>query len=149
MYLKRNNDMIYYIRNDVDDLLGFKYNNTVYYYIKNIQDDIIGIIDSNNNIIANYKYDSWGNIISITDNNDNDISNNTNHIANINPFRYRIYYYDTETNLYYLNSRYYNPTWGRFINADGIIGAKRKSKCSHRVNSANCNLAGRISTHPM
>lgn len=115
--------MIYYIRNDVDDLLGFKYNNTVYYYIKNIQDDIIGIIDSNNNIIANYKYDSWGNIISITDNNGNDISNNTNHIANINPFRYRSYYYDTETNLYYLNSRYYNPTWGRFINADGIIGA--------------------------
>lgn len=120
---KRNNDMIYYIRNDVDDLLGFKYNNTVYYYIKNIQDDIIGIIDSNNNIIANYKYDSWGNIISITDNNGNDISNNTNHIANINPFRYRSYYYDTETNLYYLNSRYYNPAWGRFINADGIIGA--------------------------
>ena len=115
--------MIYYIRNDVDDLLGFKYNNTVYYYIKNIQDDIIGIIDSNNIIIANYKYDSWGNIISITDNNGNDISNNTNHIANINPFRYRSYYYDTETNLYYLNSRYYNPTWGRFINADGIIGA--------------------------
>ena len=115
--------MIYYIRNDVDDLLGFKYNNTVYYYIKNIQDDIIGIIDSNNNIIANYKYDSWGNIISITDNNGNDISNNTNHIANINSFRYRSYYYDTETNLYYLNSRYYNPAWGRFINADGIIGA--------------------------
>lgn len=42
-------------------------------------------------------------------------------IAIINPFRYRSYYYDRETNLYYLNSRYYNPEWGRFINADGII----------------------------
>ena len=47
----------------------------------------------------------------------------TNHMANINPFRYRSYYYDKETKWYYLNSRYYNPEWGRFINADGIIGA--------------------------
>lgn len=48
-----------------------------------------------------------------------------NHIGNINPYRYRSYYYDTETKLYYLNSRYYNPLWGRFINADGIIGANQ------------------------
>jgi len=47
------------------------------------------------------------------------------HIGNINPFRYRSYYYDTETKLYYLNSRYYNPLWGRFLNADGIIGANK------------------------
>ena len=36
----------------------------------------------------------------------------------INPLRYRGYVYDTETGLHYLNSRYYNPVWGRFINAD-------------------------------
>jgi len=42
------------------------------------------------------------------------------HIANINPIRYRGYYYDTETGLYYLQSRYYNPEWGRFINADDV-----------------------------
>lgn len=59
--------------------------------------------------------------ISIIDNNGNIITNN-NHIVNINPFRYRSYYYDKETNLYYLNSRYYSPTFGRFINADAEFG---------------------------
>ncbi len=58
--------------------------------------------------------------MSITDNNGNTITNN-NHIGLINPFRYRSYYYDTETKLYYLSSRYYNPEWGRFISLDNIL----------------------------
>lgn len=119
---KRNDNVLYYLYSDVDDLIGFKYNNTLYYYIKNVQNDIIAITDSNNDIIAKYEYDSWGNVISIKDNNDIDITN-PNHIAFINPFRYRSYYYDSETNLYYLNSRYYSPAFGRFINADGIINS--------------------------
>ena len=45
----------------------------------------------------------------------------TNFNASYNPFRYRGYYYDTETGLYYLQSRYYNPQWGRFLNADGLV----------------------------
>ncbi len=121
IFEKTNNNVIYYIRNNANDLIGFKYNNDVYYYIKNNQDDIIGILDSNYNIVAKYQYDSFGNIISITDGNGNDV-NNIEHIANINPFRYRSYYYDKETNLYYLNSRYYSPTFGRFINADAEFG---------------------------
>lgn len=122
VFEKRDNDVIYYLRNDTDDLIGFKYNNDVYYYVKNLQRDIIGILDSNCNLIVNYRYDSWGNILSITDSNGNDITDN-NHIGVINPFRYRSYYYDTETNLYYLNSRYYSPMLKRFLNADSIIGA--------------------------
>lgn len=60
-------------------------------------------------------------VISYTFNaNGNNVSNNTTHIANVNPFRYRGYYYDTETGLYYLNSRYYDPEVGRFINADDV-----------------------------
>jgi RHS repeat-associated protein len=112
--------MIYYIRNTDGELLGLKYNNQLYYYKKNYQQDIIGIYNSSYEEIVKYKYDSWGNIISITDNNNQEITDVTN-IGLINPFRYRSYYYDTETNLYYLNSRYYNPEWGRFINADMII----------------------------
>ncbi len=112
--------MIYYIRYEEGSLIGFKYNNTLYYYIKNMQEDIIGITDSNYNLLCSYEYDSWGKLISIKDNNGNIITN-TSHIGYINPFRYRSYYYDNETKLYYLNSRYYNPEWGRFINADGII----------------------------
>ena len=115
------NNMIYYIRNSLGELIGFKYNSDVYYYIKNNQQDIVGLLDSNYSIIAKYTYDSWGNILSITDGLGNDVSNNSTHIANINPYRYKEYYYDKETKLYYLNSRYYNPMWRRFLNCDKIL----------------------------
>ena len=124
IFEKTNNNVIYYIRNSIDKLVGFKYNENTYYYVKNQQCDIIGILDSNYNLIVNYRYDSWGNILSITDINGNDI-NDDNHVGNINPFRYRSYYYDIETKLYYLNSRYYDPMLGRFLNTDEIIGANQ------------------------
>ncbi len=113
-------NVIYYIRDDEGRLVGFKYNNTKYYYIKNLQDDIIGIMDSSFNTIVSYEYDSWGKVISIKDNNGSIITD-TSHIGIINPYRYRGYYYDNETGYYYLNSRYYNPEWGRFINSDRYV----------------------------
>ena len=100
------------------------YNGNNYYYLKNLQNDIIGILDNNLELVVTYEYDEWGSSISITDANSKPIAQE-NHIAHINPFRYRSYYYDQETKLYYLNSRYYNPEWKRFINADGIIGANQ------------------------
>jgi len=117
----RNGVMIYYVRDVVGNLLGFDYNNIRYYYIKNALDDIVGIVDSNDNIVAKYEYDSWGNILSITDGLDNDVRNIQQHIANINPFRYRGYYYDVESDLYYLNKRYYSPYLSRFICTDEYI----------------------------
>jgi len=110
------------MRNELEWFIEFKYNKDTYYYIKNAQRDILGILDSNYNQVANYEYDSWGNILSIKDNNGYDVTNDMTHIGNINPFRYRSYYYDTETKLYYLNSRYYNPEWGRFLNLDSYGG---------------------------
>lgn len=59
--------------------------------------------------------------MSILDGNDNDVSNNMSHITNINPFRYRGYYYDKETEMYYLGYRYYNPRICRFISTDNAI----------------------------
>ncbi len=117
---ERITDMLYYIYDDSANILGFKYNNKTYYYQKNYQNDIIGIYDSNYNLIVKYTYDAWGKVLSITDNNDTIITDE-NHIGIINPFRYRSYYYDEESKLYYLNSRYYNPEWGRFINADEYL----------------------------
>jgi len=90
-------------------------------YQKNYQGDIEGIYDSSYKLIVKYSYDAYGNVLSIEDNEGKEITDN-NHIGRLNPYRYRSYYYDEETNLYYLKSRYYNPLWGRFINADGIIG---------------------------
>ena len=71
--------------------------------------------------MVKYEYDSWGNILSIKDANGNNITSSTN-IGIINPYRYRSYRYDTETGLYYLQSRYYNSEWGRFINFDNYGG---------------------------
>ena len=102
--------MIYYIYNG-DELLGFIYNSNTYYYHKNIFGDIIGILDSNYNEVVTYTYNSWGLLTNKTD-------TTTINLSTINPFRYRSYYYDEETNLYYLNSRYYNPEWGRFVTSD-------------------------------
>ncbi len=112
--------MIYYIRDENQNLVGFRYNDTTYYYLKNAQEDIIGILDSDYNVVANYQYDAWGKLISITNANGIEITDTT-HIAYKNPFRYRSYYYDFETGYYYLNSRYYDPIIGRFINSDSMI----------------------------
>ncbi|MFA7435686.1 MAG: RHS repeat-associated core domain-containing protein, partial [Bacilli bacterium] len=94
-------------------IIGFKYNSNNYFYIKNLQNDIIGITNSNGNLIVTYVYDAYGNIVSITD------TSGVN-LGKINPFRFKSYYFDEETKFYYLNSRYYDPLIGRFINADDI-----------------------------
>lgn len=120
---KNGNNVIYYLRDDTSGLIGLKYNNSIYYYVKSVFGDILGIVDSNYSLVAKYEYDALGNIISITDSNNIDISSNNSHIANINPYRYRSYYYDQETKLYYLNNRYYNPEWGRFLSTDNTINA--------------------------
>lgn len=118
---KRGNNIIYYIYDQNGNIIGLKYNDTQYYYIKNAQNDIIGILDSSLNQVVRYEYDSWGNILSIKDTNGNNITSATN-IGIINPYRYRGYRYDTDSGLYYLQSRYYNPEWGRFINFDNYGG---------------------------
>ncbi len=101
-------------------VVGLDHNGTDYYYRKNLQGDILAIVDASGSVVAQYDYDAWGYILAVKDGNGVDVSDNRAHIANINPFRYRGYYYDTETGLYYLNSRYYDPETGRFINADSL-----------------------------
>ena len=103
--------------------IGMEYNEAKYWYDKKLQGDIVGIRNSTGTLVAQYVYDAWGNHRQITDGSCNDVSADTSHIANINPFRYRGYYYDVETGWYYLNSRYYDPTVGRFLSPDTILGA--------------------------
>jgi len=78
----RDNDVIYYIRDEEGSLIGLKYNNMIYYYIKNIQEDIIGLMDSNYNLVCSYEYDSWGKIISIEDKDGNKITDENNNERN-------------------------------------------------------------------
>ena len=81
---------------------------------------MVALVNMQGDIVAKYTYDAWGDIVSVTDENGNAITDQ-NHVANQNPIRYRGYYYDTESGLYYLNSRYYDPVTGRFVNADGYV----------------------------
>ena len=87
--------------------LGFVLNGTQYFYITNQMGDILAITDAEGNIVGNYEYDAWGKVLTA----DTDI-------AKQNPLRYRGYYYDNETGLYYLQSRYYSPDLCRFISPD-------------------------------
>ena len=119
-----------------DEVTGFHLKNNVvdadYFYKKNAQNDIVGIYSTEGKQIARYSYDAWGNqkveylnnsgeFVAIEkDFEYNNTSDINRFIAYKNPFRYRSYYYDFETGLYYLNSRYYDPEICRFINADNI-----------------------------
>lgn len=91
----------------------------VYYYLLDLQGDVIGLMDTNGNVAAYYDYDPWGATKVLNPNGSSNSS--SSFIGNINPLRYRGYYYDTETGFYYLESRYYDPTIGRFISADEFV----------------------------
>lgn len=122
-YESNGTDNIYYTYDASDNLVSMNLNGTEYYYIRNGQGDIIGLFDNTGTQVVSYTYDAWGKLISIKDQSGTDITNDTTHVGYKNSYRYRGYRYDTETGLYYLQSRYYNPEMGRFINADGIINS--------------------------
>lgn len=104
-----NGNIKWYIYDENDSIIGFEYNSQAYYFEKNAQGDIVRIFDAAGNFVSEYFYDAWGNIASVSGNQE---------IANANSFRYRGYYYDNESGLYYLQSRYYDSFTGRFLNAD-------------------------------
>ena len=100
-------DTIYFQYDSNGTPLGFVWNGTQYFYMTNQMGDVISITDTSGTIVGNYEYDAWG-AVTLSDSD----------IANINPIRYRGYYFDSETGYYYLQSRYYDPDICRFINAD-------------------------------
>ncbi len=109
-----------YLYDEAGAPIGMKYRTPTYspnvfdcfFFEKNLQGDIVAVYDSNGTEIASYVYTAWGECTMTY------YTSTSNSPGLKNPFKYRGYYHDTETNWYYLQSRYYNPTWGRFINAD-------------------------------
>ncbi len=97
-------------------LSSIRHNGVNYFVRKNVLGDVTHIYDTSGNLQAQYVYDAWGNHRVLKADGTEDI--NLQSIGNINPIRYRGYYYDTETKLYYLKARYYDPEAGRFISAD-------------------------------
>ena len=124
---KKGSNLITYMFDETGERYGFLYNNTPYFYVRNMQGDVIRILNLFGSVLAQYEYDAWGKVLSVTDS-DGDAITGATHIGNINPIRYRGYYYDTETGFYYLQSRYYDPEIGRFINADEPEMAKFSTK---------------------
>ena len=102
---------LYFHYDSSGDVIGFTRTangtDTEYFYVKNLQGDILKVITATGTEAATYTYDAWGRVLT-----------STGDLADINPLRYRGYYYDVETGLYYLQSRYYDPETSRFINSD-------------------------------
>lgn len=122
LYEKRENDYELFYRYDNEGKLAFitriktsTNSQEDFKVLTNIQGDVIKILNNDCSVVADYSYDAWGNVT----------VNSTNDIAMQNSIRYRGYVYDSETEMYYLQSRYYDPETGRFINCDApnYIGA--------------------------
>ena len=106
----------------------------LYYYVLNAQGDVSAILDSSGKLAASYDYDAWGNC-TVYDSSDAAI-------GDLNPLRYRGYYYDAETGFYYLQSRYYDPAICRFINADGYA-------TTNVAEFLECNMFAYCSNNPI
>ena len=111
------------------DVISVNYNGTEYFYLRNGQNDVVGLMDGSGTRVVEYTYDAWGKLISTT-------GTLATSLGADNPFRYRGYYYDTETGLYYLMTRYYDPEVCRFISADvymttgqGVLGGNMWAYC--------------------
>ncbi len=104
----------FYLYDNEEQVCGMVYQNQAYYFCKNLQGDVIVITDAKGAVIARYSYDAWG-VCTITG-----LTELGATVANKNLFRYRSYIYDADLNLYYLQSRYYDPETGRFINGDEV-----------------------------
>ena len=134
---------LYFHYDSTGDVIGFTRTangtDTEYFYVKNLQGDILKVITATGTEAATYTYDAWGRVLT-----------STGDLADINPLRYRGYYYDTETGLYYLQSRYYDPEVSRFINpdsfattdVDGVLSANMFAYCENnpvtRSDSTGC-----------
>ena len=112
----------------------------LYYYVLNAQGDVIALLNANGALVASYNYGAWGNY-SVHDK-DGKKNTSTSFIGHINPLRYRGYYYDRETRLYYLQSRYYDFANCRFINADGYA-------TTNVAEFLECNMFAYCSNNPI
>ena len=108
--LTQGSDTLFFYYDNSGEAMSVSCNGTMYYYIKDLQGDITEIVNKDGKAVAEYAYDAWGNMLTEY--------NGTLTVGKLNPFRYRGYVYDEETGLYYLQSRYYDPLTGRFLNAD-------------------------------
>ena len=122
VHMKRGDDELHFFYDAQNRPAVVVYNGTAYAYVKSLQGDILAILDENGNTVVSYGYDAWGAPLWCT-------GELAETLGKVQPFRYRGYVFDEETGLYYLRSRYYNPRWGRFVNADSILTRNAYAYC--------------------
>lgn len=133
-----NHQIFVYLYDDNGQPIGFDYHNLLngehefetFWFEKNLQGDIVAVYSSAGSLLVEYTYDAWGNC------QESYTSANSTSAARKNPFRYRGYYYDVDLQMYYLQSRYYDPVIGRFISPDkfattgqSVLGANMFAYC--------------------
>ena len=110
--LKQSNDLEFFY--DHSGVSSVKHGGKTYFYRKDVLGNVIALLDTSGAVVVKYTYDAWGNHAEEV------LDSSCETLANLNPFRYRSYYYDTETDMYFLKTRYYDPEIGRFMTIDGI-----------------------------
>ena len=133
VHMKRGNDELHFFYDAQNRPAVVVYNGVPYAYVKSLQGDIVAILDENGNMVVSYGYDAWGAPLWCT-------GELAETLGKVQPFRYRGYVFDEETGLYYLRSRYYNPGWGRFANADALIGAGKLLSHNLFAYCSNCSV---------
>ena len=111
---KKNGVWQQYLYDGSGQLMAIRYKGADYYYIRDGLMTITGLVDANGTAVVNYRYDSWGTVTGIS-------GSMAGTLGKDNPYRFKGYYYDEETGMYYLKSRYYQPEICRFISADVYI----------------------------
>ena len=137
-----SNKLLIYLYDANGSPIGMQYRTTsyaegvfdTYWFEKNLQGDIVAVYNDAGTLLVTYTYDAWGYLLSTQYYN-----SGASTAAQYNPFRYRGYYRDSETGFYYLNSRYYDPNTGRFVNADvytstdqGLLGNNMYAYCGNK-----------------
>ena len=135
---KKDDTIVWYDYDENGAPVGMRVNGLDYIFRKNLQGDITGIYNSSDELIVEYTYsDAWGAGVTVS-------GSAASTIGMYNSFRYRGYYYDTESGLYYLNSRYYDPVACRFINADGYVSTGQGNTGHNMYSYCGNNPVNRI-----
>ena len=127
LFYEKRGDIRFYYRYDVNGNIAaitrIKADGTKFtlYPICNSRGDVEELRKEDGTLYARYVYDSWGNTLHIYSETGTTEITSTANLAIQNPFRYRGYYFDAESGLYYLQSRYYDPVTGRFVNGDSLV----------------------------
>ena len=133
----RNGTVQSYFYDENGSVLGITYGGENYYFRKNFRGDVLAILTASGEVVVEYSYDPWGNILAVT-------GTLASTLGADNPFRYRGYYYDTESCFYYLNSRYYDAKVCRFVNADNYISTGQGLLCYNMFSYCLNNPINRV-----